>query len=124
MKNILLPEQFLKGKKVVITAGGTKEDIDTVRYIGNYSSGKMGIALADNAYELGAETVLISTVQVDKNYKVINVKTAEEMYNATDKEFQTAYTLIMASAVSDYRVKNKSSQKIKKNGSVLTLITL
>ena len=121
VKNCLMPEQILKGKKVVITAGGTKENIDTVRYIGNYSSGKMGIALADSVYKRGAEVVLISTVETDKNYKVINVETAQEMYEAVKKEFKDAYSLIMAAAVSDYRVKNKSEQKIKKDGNSLTI---
>lgn len=121
VKDSLVPEQILKGKKVVITAGGTKENIDAVRYIGNYSSGKMGIALADNAYRLGAEVVLISTVDADKKYKVINVQTAQEMYEAVKQEFQNAYTLIMAAAVSDYRVKNKSEQKIKKDGNSLII---
>lgn len=120
-KDILLPEQILKGKKVVITAGGTKENIDAVRYIGNYSSGKMGIALADSAYKLGADVVLISTVDVDKKYKVINVQTAQEMYDKVNEEFKDAYTLIMAAAVSDYRVKNKSEQKIKKDGNSLII---
>ena len=121
VKNCLLPKQILKGKKVVITAGGTKENIDAVRYIGNYSSGKMGIAIADNAYKLGAEVVLISTVTADKNYKVINVQSAEEMYNEVKTEFRTADSLIMAAAVSDYRVKNKSEHKIKKDGNSLTI---
>ena len=121
VKDFLIPEQILKGKKIVITAGGTKENIDAVRYIGNYSSGKMGIALADNAYKLGADVVLISTVDVDKKYKVINVQTAQEMHDAVKLEFADAYSLIMAAAVSDYRVKNKSEQKIKKNGGSLTI---
>ena len=121
VKDILLPEQILKGKKVVITAGGTKENIDAVRYIGNYSSGKMGIALADSAYKLGADVVLISTVDVDKKYKVINVQTAQEMYDKVNEEFKDAYTLIMAAAVSDYRVRNKSEQKIKKDGNPLII---
>lgn len=121
VKDCLIPEQILKGKKVVITAGGTKENIDAVRYIGNYSSGKMGIALADNAYKLGAEVVLISTVEVTKKYKVINVQTAQEMYNKVKEEFEDSYTLIMAAAVSDYRVKNKSEQKIKKDGNPLII---
>ncbi len=120
-KNILLPKQILKGKKVVITAGGTKENIDAVRYIGNYSSGKMGIALADNAHRLGAEVVLISTVEAKKQYKVINVQSANEMYEAVQEEFKNAYSLIMAAAVSDYRVKNKSEHKIKKDGNSLVI---
>ena len=121
VKNCLIPNQNLSGKKLVITAGGTKEDIDAVRYIGNYSSGKMGLALADSAFESGAETVLITTAEVKRNYKVIKVKTANEMYDAVKSEFENAYSLIMAAAVSDYRVKNKSEHKIKKNGGSLTL---
>lgn len=121
VKNCLIPNQNLSGKKLVITAGGTKEDIDAVRYIGNYSSGKMGLALADSAFESGAETVLITTAEVKRNYKVIKVKTANEMYAAVKSEFENAYSLIMAAAVSDYRVKNKSEHKIKKNGGSLTL---
>lgn len=121
VRDCLLPSKVLQGKKIVITAGGTKEDIDSVRYIGNYSSGKMGIALADNAYKMGAEVVLISTVDVQKKYRVINVKTAQEMFDAVKTEFEDAYSLIMAAAVSDYRVKNKSEHKIKKNGGSLTI---
>lgn len=120
-KNILLPKQILKGKKIVITAGGTKENIDAVRYIGNYSSGKMGIALADNAYKLGADVTLISTVDVKKQYKTNNVQTAQEMYEAVKHEFNNAHSLIMAAAVSDYRVKNISEHKIKKDGNPLTI---
>lgn len=121
IKEMLIPKQILKGKKVVITAGGTKENIDAVRYIGNYSSGKMGLALADNAFKAGADVVLISTVPADRNYKTINVQTAEEMYNEVKKEFEDANSLIMAAAVSDYRVKNKSEHKIKKDGQPLIL---
>ena len=120
-KELLLPKQILKGKKIVITAGGTKENIDAVRYIGNYSSGKMGIALADNAYKLGADVTLISTVDIKKQYKIINVKTAQEMYEAVKQEFNNAYSLIMAAAVSDYKVKNISEHKIKKDGNPLTI---
>lgn len=121
VKNCILQNQILKGRKIVITAGGTKEDIDAVRYIGNYSSGKMGTALADCVYKLGGQPVLISTVETNRNYKVINVKTADEMYNIVDNEFSNADMLIMVAAVSDYKVKNKQSQKIKKNGSPLIL---
>lgn len=121
VKKFLLPPQILKGKKIIVTAGGTKENIDAVRYIGNYSSGKMGIALADSAYILGAEVVLISTVEAEKQYKVINVKTAEEMFHAVKSEFKNAYSLIMAAAVSDYKVKNMSEQKIKKTGNNLII---
>ncbi len=111
-----------KGKKYVITAGGTIEDIDPVRYISNYSSGKMGIALADEAYHCGNDVTLITTVDVTKPYKIIKVKSAIEMQEAVNGEFETADFIIMAAAVADYRVKNKSDQKIKKtNDDTLTL---
>ena len=109
-------------KKYVITAGGTVEDIDPVRYISNYSSGKMGIALADEAFFQGNEVVLISTVDVKRPYKVIKVKSAQDMQNAVNEEFENADFIIMAAAVADYRVKNKSEQKMKKtNDDSLTL---
>lgn len=106
--------QKLKGKKVVITAGGTIEDIDPVRYISNYSSGKMGFALANVAKEMGAEVVLITTKEIEAPYKIVRVKSAIDMQNAIDAEFETSNIIIMAAAVADYRVKNYSEQKMKK----------
>ena len=105
---------FLTGEKIVITAGGTIEEIDPVRYISNYSSGKMGMALADVAYSMGAEVVLISTVEMSKPYRVEKVKSALEMKTAVENEFGNSSCVIMAAAVADYRVKNISEQKIKK----------
>lgn len=118
-------QNILRGKKVVITAGGTIEDIDPVRYISNYSSGKMGLALADSCYKSGAEVVLITTKDFDCPYKVIKVKSATDMLNAVEKEFITADYVIMTAAVADFRVKHISEQKIKKtldNEISLTLI--
>lgn len=106
--------QKLKGKKVVITAGGTIEDIDPVRYISNYSSGKMGFALANSAKAMGAEVVLITTNNFEAPYKIVKVKSALDMQNAIDNEFATSDIIIMAAAVADYRVKNYSEQKMKK----------
>lgn len=106
--------QKLKGKKVVVTAGGTIEDIDPVRYISNYSSGKMGKAIADCAREMGAEVVLITTKSFAAPYKIVNVKSAIDMQKAIDNEFKNANYIIMAAAVADYRVKNYSEQKMKK----------
>lgn len=103
-------------KKYVITAGGTIEDIDPVRYISNYSSGKMGISLADEAFQQGNDVVLVTTVNVRRPYKVIKIKSAQEMQQAVEKEFAAADFVIMAAAVADYRVKNKSEQKLKKTG--------
>ncbi len=111
---ILNSKKKLLNKKIVITAGGTIENIDPVRYISNYSSGKMGIALADIASSQGAEVVLISTVDVSRGYKVVKVKSALEMQEAVENEFDTADCVIMAAAVADYRVKNIACQKMKK----------
>lgn len=111
---ILNSKKKLAGKKIIITAGGTIENIDPVRYLSNYSSGKMGIALADVAYSQGADVVLISTVDVNRPYGVLKVKSALQMQIAVDEEFDTANCVIMAAAVADYRVKNISEQKMKK----------
>lgn len=114
--------QILKGKKVVVTSGGTIEDIDPVRYISNYSSGKMGFSLAKVAQKMGAEVVLITTKEVLASFRVVRVKSAREMQNALDNEFETSDIVIMAAAVADYRVKNYSEQKMKKTESdTLTL---
>lgn len=104
----------LRGKKIVITAGGTKEKIDSVRFISNFSSGKMGFALADEAFNQGAEVVLISTVGAQKPYKVVNVQSALEMQEAVEREFKDADCLIMAAAVADYRAKEVAPNKMKK----------
>ena len=107
-------KQTLKGKKILITAGGTKEKIDPVRYITNNSSGKMGIALAENASKMGAEVTLVSTFKTDGNFKNIVTETAQEMERAVKENLSKQDCVIMAAAVSDYRVENYSDQKIKK----------
>ncbi len=111
---ILSQKQDLKGKKILITAGGTKEKIDPVRYISNCSSGKMGIALADCAYKKGAEVTLVSTFEVNKPYKNIIAESAQEMEKVVKTELQNQDCIIMAAAVADYRIANYSEQKIKK----------
>ena len=111
---ILSQNQSLKGKKILITAGGTREKIDPVRYITNCSSGKMGIALADIAYQNGAEVTLVSTFNINKPYKNIVVESAQEMEKCVKSELQIQDCVIMAAAVADYRVKNYSEQKMKK----------
>lgn len=114
---ILLTTQTgkLAGKKIVITAGGTRENIDPVRYIGNYSSGKMGLELARAAHKAGAQTVLISTCGGREDFEIIDVQNAEDMFCALKKEAKDADCVIMAAAVSDYKVKNRAEQKIKKD---------
>ena len=111
---ILAQKQVLNGKKILITAGGTKEKIDPVRYISNCSSGKMGIALADCANQMGAEVTLVSTFGVNKPYKNIVTESAQEMEKAVKSNLQEQDCVIMAAAVADYRIKNYSEQKMKK----------
>ena len=112
----------LKAQKVVVTAGGTIEDIDPVRYISNYSSGKMGLSIAKAAYDMGAQVVLITTKDFECPFKTVKVKSAIEMQNAIYEEFDNTNYLIMSAAVADYRVKNYSEQKLKKgNEETITL---
>ena len=121
---IFAEKQILKNKKILITAGGTKEKIDPVRFISNASSGKMGMALADIAHDMGAKVTLISTFAVNKPYKNIVVETALEMENEVKKNFSEQDCVIMAAAVSDYRVENVSEQKIKKDSNENSEVTL
>jgi phosphopantothenoylcysteine decarboxylase/phosphopantothenate--cysteine ligase len=113
----LMSHRSLTGKQLLITAGGTREPIDPVRFIGNRSSGKMGIAMADAAYARGADVTLISTVQIDRAYPVVVVETAQEMQEAVEAEFDTCDALVMTAAVADYRPIVVSHQKIKKTES-------
>ena len=109
-------QDFLRGKRILVTAGGTKEPVDPVRYIGNRSSGKMGVAVADAAYKFGAEVCLISTFPVQKPYETVETATAQEMLAVLREKFPSTDALVMAAAVSDYRVKEVSKNKIKKGG--------
>src|SRR5690606_1447948 len=107
----------LAGRKVVITAGPTREAIDPVRYLSNYSSGKMGYALAQAAVEAGAKTVLISgptQLQVPARVTVLAVTSAEEMYRASLAQGADCDLFIAAAAVADYRPAAPATQKIKK----------
>ena len=107
-------KQILKGKKILITAGGTKEMIDPVRYISNCSSGKMGIALADCAYNMGAEVTLVSTFKANKPYKNLVTESAIEMEKAVKENIVNQDCVFMAAAVADYRVKEPAKEKMKK----------
>lgn len=117
-------EKDLLGKKIVITAGPTVEQIDFVRYISNNSSGKMGYNIANEARKRGADVVLISgpvnPIKIN-NIKRIQVKTNYEMKEAIEREFDNSDALIMSAAPVDYKVENASNKKIKKNGSRLNL---
>ncbi len=116
--------QDLAGKKILITAGGTKEPIDPVRFIGNRSSGRMGYETARAASERGAQVTLISArcaVQVPVGVKVEFVGTAEEMAKAVKDRFPSHDALIMAAAVSDFRSSHARASKIKKNANGIEL---
>ena len=107
----------LTGKRILVTAGPTYEDIDPVRFIGNRSSGKMGYALASAAYLRGAEVTLISGPSNESLYQEINyvkVRSASEMKKAVEKEIKKTEILIMSAAVADYKPSTISNKKIKK----------
>ncbi len=114
---ILEPVTPLKGKKILITAGGTQEPIDPIRYIGNRSSGKMGYALAEVAQEFGAEVTLISAptqLEPPVGVQTIFVETASQMRDEVLKIFPCVDIVISAAAVADFSPKEIKSQKIKK----------
>ena len=108
----LLQKKENNTKKILITLGGTRENIDSVRFITNASSGKMGTAISDWAYYLGFEVSVISTIKLDKPYKIINVNSANEMLEELNK--QDFDYLIMSAAVGDFKVENNSEFKISK----------
>lgn len=114
----------LAGRKVVVTAGGTQEAIDPVRFITNRSSGKQGYALAQAALDLGAQVILISTpnsLPVPSGAELVLAATADEMLAAVQSHTRQADILLMAAAVADFRPAHPSSHKIKKSGTIPTL---
>ncbi len=118
MKNDLnLKENFLKGKTILISAGPTYEKIDDVRFISNYSSGKMGYALARQAQKAGANVILVSgpvSIPSPEGIVKIDVESADEMYDAVFNEFYKCDIAIMAAAVADYTTVNPFNGKLKK----------
>lgn len=125
----LANSEKLQGKHVLITAGATYENIDPVRFIGNYSTGKMGIALAQVALELGATVDLIlGPHKVDLpthgRLNVVHVASATDMLEACEVHYAKADTLIFAAAVADYRPKSFATSKIKKCTTDLTTLEL
>lgn len=110
-------EKDMVGKKVLITAGPTRESLDPVRFLTNHSTGKMGYALAENAARRGAEVTLVSgptQLKKPRFVKVVDVITAEEMFRGVEKEFDGQDIVVMSAAVADYRPATVSDQKIKK----------
>lgn len=107
----------MEGKKLIVTAGPTQEAIDPVRFITNHSTGKMGYAIAERAALRGADVTLVSgpvSLNPPSGVKVVNIKSAEDMFNAVTSEYETADIVIKAAAVADYRPAKVSGEKIKK----------
>ena len=125
VNNHIAKSKILAGKTICVTAGPTYEQIDPVRFIGNNSSGKMGFAIAESLAAKGALVKLIAgpTHLNTKNCNIerIDVKSAEQMYNATVKEFEQADVAILSAAVADNKQKNVFSQKVKKADNVLNI---
>ena len=124
LQDFFFNTQELKGKKVLVTAGPTYEPIDPVRFVGNYSSGKMGVAIAEEFASRGAVVTLIlgpSNVKAGKSIHAINVTSAKEMYEACIDNFSQSDITVMAAAVADYTPTDFSSKKIKKTEDVFTL---
>jgi phosphopantothenoylcysteine decarboxylase/phosphopantothenate--cysteine ligase len=117
--------QLFSGKNVLITAGPTHEPIDPVRFVGNHSSGKMGIAIADTFARHGAQVTLIlgptNVFPTQKNIRTIGVTTAAQMYEQVKSFFENSDIFIMAAAVADYTIESPQEQKIKKQHKPLSL---
>lgn len=122
LENHFIINNPLVGKKAMVTAGPTFEQIDPVRFIGNYSSGKMGYAIANQLADLGASVTLVSgpttLVLENSNIELIKVKSAEEMYKAVSKVFPSCDITIFAAAVADFTPVEKSHKKIKKTADI------
>ena len=115
---------LLAGKKVLITAGPTREALDPVRFISNRSSGKMGYALAEAARQAGAEVILVSgpvNIAVPDGVNLVNVESAQQMFSATHEHIEGVDIFIGAAAVADYRPANLEEQKIKKDAGEMSI---
>ena len=125
MESFFARKQELAGRRIVITAGPTYEKIDPVRFIGNYSSGKMGYALAESCAERGAEVILVSgpvNLRISHpNIRKVDVESAAEMYDAAVSAFKEADAGILCAAVADFTPETVAGSKIKREGDGLTL---
>ncbi|HOZ78890.1 MAG TPA: bifunctional phosphopantothenoylcysteine decarboxylase/phosphopantothenate--cysteine ligase CoaBC [Ferruginibacter sp.] len=122
--DFLKKKDELKGKKALVTAGPTYESIDPVRFIGNHSSGKMGIAVANELVSRGADVTLVlgpSTIKVNDVIKTIRVKSAADMLNACLTEFAGKDITVMSAAVADYTPVTIAEEKIKKTAGTLSV---
>lgn len=117
LNSFFLQRLELTGKKILVTAGPTYEAIDPVRFIGNHSSGKMGAAIAEEMQKRGAQVTVVlgpSGITINSGVKVINVRSAEEMFNACNKIFPDTDIAVMSAAVADYTPVKTAKEKIKK----------
>ena len=124
LENFFFGNAILKGKKALVTAGPTYEALDPVRFIGNHSSGKMGVAIAEELLNRGAEVKIVlgpSNVSVHNKIEIKRVMSASEMYEECMKDWASFDIVIMAAAVADYTPLNKSKEKIKKLQNSLSL---
>jgi phosphopantothenoylcysteine decarboxylase/phosphopantothenate--cysteine ligase len=125
LENNFFISKSLDGKKALVSAGPTYEPIDPVRFIGNHSSGKMGLAIAEELFARGADVTLImgpSSIELPANgIKSVRVKTAEEMHNACTKQFDGSDIAVMAAAVADYTPVEVAANKIKKKSDELVI---
>lgn len=124
LHNYFTASGLLAGKKALVTAGGTQEPLDPVRYLGNRSSGKMGFAVAQALREAGAETILVaapSELPTPTGVRRVDIMTAQEMHKAVLSEFSNVDIVVKAAAVADYRPMASAEQKIKKDGTSLSI---
>jgi phosphopantothenoylcysteine decarboxylase/phosphopantothenate--cysteine ligase len=124
-RQMLIGKSDLRGKRVVVSAGPTREPLDPVRYLSNYSSGKMGYSLADAAVGFGADVTLISGpthLTAPPGVNIVQVQTASQMQNELDRFCVGADFLYMAAAVADFKPASYQKQKIKRTGEALKLL--
>lgn len=124
LSNFFSKNQDLKDQKALVTAGPTQEALDPVRFISNHSSGKMGVAIAEELASRGAKVHLVlgpSEIKVDQQIKTTRVISANEMFDASMQGFEDYDIIVMAAAVADYAPKNKSVEKIKKQNNPFSL---
>lgn len=125
--DLFFEKKDLQGKRIMITAGPTYEKIDPVRFIGNYSSGKMGFALAEECARRGAEVTLIAgpvnckISEVQSQISTINVESCQQMYDAATKTFPQVDAAILCAAVADFRPAEVADQKIKRVGQTMDI---
>ncbi|MES2703592.1 MAG: bifunctional phosphopantothenoylcysteine decarboxylase/phosphopantothenate--cysteine ligase CoaBC [Bacteroidota bacterium] len=125
LSSFFVADRPLKGLKALVTAGPTYERIDPVRFIGNFSSGKMGIAIAEALANKGADVTLVLGPSHERTYhtlvRTVPVESAAQMHEAATEAFKDAHISILAAAVADYRPEQQATEKIKKTDSTLTL---